>query len=219
MLKRILGEAPYRVLLEGKATVVPDRKTTLVLVFESSIEYDLPLSCSLKITSSLRTDMCEFDVVLPAEGKTKKELAFTVPKEAKIIGGVSVAELEIIDRILDSRTVYELELSGEMAYKCSNSENEAFAASCDAVYTRDGRFFGNKGEIISLEIPMMSETETELSVISGIVRDFADGQIIHPTQGLNRILFEMQEDACFEFVNPVSGEKMLLQTLNTKYYI
>ncbi len=219
MLKRILGEAPYKVSLEGKANVVPDRKTTLVLIFESSIEYDLPLSCSMTITSSLRADVCEFDVVLPAEGKTKKTVTFTVPDDAKIIGGVSVAELEIIDRILDSRTVYEFELSGEMAYKCSNNENEVFTASYEVVYTRDGRFFGNTGEIISLEIPVMTETEAEISVISGVINGYADGQKIPLTQGLNRVSFEISGDTCFELVDPVSGQKMFLQTLSTKYYI
>ncbi len=219
MLKRILGTSPYKVSLEGNTFIVPGKKTAVNLIFKSQTEYDLPLSCSLFISSSAKVDMCEFDVMLPAEGKTTQRLVFDVPSGRKIVGGDYVAELEIIDRVLDSKTVYELELFEEMAYKCGDSYDSAFSVSDGAVYTRNGRFFGNKGEIVSLEIPVMEDKETELSVISGRIADFADGQKIKLTQGINRLVFEMKDDTSFELVNPSSTQVMLLQTLNPKFYI
>lgn len=219
MLKRILGTSPYEVSLEGSTLIVPYKKTTINLVFKSKTEYDLPLSCSLRISSSIEVDMCEFDVILPAEGKTEQRIVFNVPDNWKFVGGEMVVELEMIDRVLDSKTVYELVLFGEMAYRCSASMADAFTASDDAVYTRNGRFFGNKGELVSLEIPAMEDKETELSLIYGQISGFADGQKIALSQGLNRLVFEMRDDASFEFVNPSSTQTMSLQTLNPKFFI
>lgn len=219
MLKRILGQAPFNVSFEEDVLVVPGKSTEISLLFENESEYDLPLSCLFRIESSLKIDCLEFDIVLPAEGKTKKTLVFSLGDDEKIIGGENVCELEIIDRILDTKTVYELEIKGEMAYKCSELISEAFLPSDEAVFTRNGRFFANKDEIIAIEIPTSEETETQLSVISGKVRNFHDGQTIKLDAGLNRIIFDMEQDGCFEFVNSVSGDRMFCRTLNPKYYI
>ena len=219
MLKRILGEAPYDVFLDGSALVVPYKRTELTLVFVSKTEYDLPLSCFFRLSGSIKTDICEFDVVLPAEGKTKQQIVLTLQEDAKIVGGESLAELEIIDRLLDSKTVYELELMGEMAYMCVKDKNVSFFPSDGAVYTRNGRFFGNRGEYISLEIPVMEQTETELSVISGKITDLSDGHKIVLTPGINRILLKMEEDTSFELVNPSGGQTVFLKTVNPEFFI
>ena len=219
MLKKVLGQAPFDVKLCEDIIIVPEREAKAVLLFENASEYDLPLSCSLTLDSSIRVDCLKFDAVLPAEGKTEKSLCFSLPKDTKIIGGIAVCELEIIDRILDSKVIYELEIKTEMAYKCCEVVNQAFLPSEDILFTRCGRFFANRDEIIALEIPTMEKSEIELSVTSGKIRNFADGQIIELDTGLNRLIFDMEEDGSFEFKNPVSGDKVLTRTLSPKYYI
>lgn len=219
MLKKILGEAPFDVTLEAEVVLSPDKCACGTLVFQNSTEYDLPLSCSLKILTSVKADRCEFDVIVPAEGNTRHDISFSVSKDAKILGGKSVCELEIIDGVLDSKTVYELETVCEMSYKCCVGAGDIFDTSDDVVFSRDGVFFANSDEVIAMEIPRLEKTEMELCILSGSIKNYQNGQIIELSEGLSRLYFEVEEDGSFEFLSSGSGEKIFLETLSPKYFI
>lgn len=219
MLKKILGQAPFDVVLCGDVFISPDRKSTVQLLFSNDTEYDLPLCCTLRLCSSVNTDKISFDVILPAMGNTRETICFSQRPDEKIFGGTKICELEILDSIFDSKTEYEFDVNCEMSYKCLEEKNVLFSASDEGLFTREGRFFANRGETVSLEIPSMSETEIELSVISGEILDFSDGQRIKLDTGLNRLSFTMSDDGCFEFKNPVSGDGIFIETLNPKHFI
>ncbi len=219
MLKKILGQAPFDVALCGDVFLSPDRKSTVQLLFSNDTEYDLPLSCTLRLCPSVNADKISFDVILPAMGNTHEKISFSQKQGEKIFGGTKICELEILDGIFDSKTEYEFEINCEMSYRCLEGQNLLFSSSDEGLFTREGRFFANRGESVLLEIPSMTETEIELSVISGEIRDFSDGQKIKLDTGLNRLCFTMDDDGSFEFKNPISGNRIFIETLNPKYFI
>lgn len=219
MLKKILGEAPFEAEICGSIVVSPDKVCKAVLVFNNESEYDLPLSCNIKMCSFIAVDKTSFDVILPAEGNTSVELSFSVSDNSEIFGGSRICELEIADRIFDSRTEYEFEVSCELAYKCENDRENEFAPTENVLFSRCGRIYANKGETISLELPSLEEAELLLCVVSGKIKNFKDGQKIRLTPPLCRLCFEMQDDGSFEFQNSVSLEKIYPDTLNPKYFI
>lgn len=219
MLKRILGQAPFDVSLSERIIVVPGQKSRARLVFTGDSEYDLPLSCNLDVNGFVKVDASSFDVMVPAGGKSESELVFSASPDSMILGGEKVFSLEIIDRIFDTKTEYELSIRCEMGYKCSLSKEEAFEKTDTPLYSRSGVFFGNKGEIISLEIPCENETEIKIAVLSGKIKDVPDGKSIHLNTGVNRLFFEMQQDGSFELCDVTSDETIYLDTINPKYFI
>ena len=219
MLKKILGEAPFDIELCESIVVSPDKTHRAQLVFRNDSEYDLPLSCNIKMDSFVAVDRSSFDVILPAEGVTSVELAFSVPATSKIFGGSKICELEIVDRIFDSRTEYEFEVSCELSYKCENAKNDAFSPSENVFFSRDGRIYANKGETVCLEIPSLEQSKFLLHVVSGKIKNFNDGEIITVTPPLCRLCFEMQEDGSFEFQSPESLGRVYPDTLNPRYFI
>ena len=218
MLKKILGEAPFDVFLDKPVVIVPGKKTLVKLLFSNISEYDLPLSCSLAFLTSVEADRSEFDIVVPADGKTECELIFSKDPASRMFSGCGIAELEIVDRILDSRTLYEFEIMCESAYSCVE-KNEGFTPTDCMLFTNGGRFFANKGETVVLEIPLIEPAEHKLCVISGKIKDRNNGEVLKLTAGINRLLFEMSEDGSFEFRNTSNDELVYHDTLNTKYFI
>lgn len=218
MLKKILGEAPFDVELDKKVLIVPGKKTNVKLFFSNISEYDLPLSCSLTFSTSAKVDKTAFDIVVPADGNTEYELVFSADANARMFTGVGIAELEICDRIFDSKTLYEFEIICEAAYKCE-ALSDGVAPSEDVLFTSGGRFFANKGETVFAEIPLMENSEYRLKVFSGKVKDKNDGDVISLSSGLNRLVFEMLHDGSFEFCDVTSDETVYLDTINPKYFI
>ena len=218
MLKKILGEAPFDAGLSKKVVITPGKKTAVKLLFSNISEYDLPLSCSLVFSTSVEVDKTAFDIVVPADGKTECELVFSVDTDARMFTGDSVAELEIVDRIFDSRTLYEFEVFCEAAYKCGDTD-DGFLPTGDVLFTNGGRFFANCGETVFLEIPLMEEKEYRLHILSGKIRDKSDGDIFRLSQGLGRLSFEMLEDGSFELCDTSNDETVYPDTLNTKCFI
>lgn len=218
MLKKILGEAPFDAELSNKVLIHPGKKTSVKLLFSNISEYDMPLSCKLSFSTSVEVDKSAFDIIVPADGKTECELAFAVDGDSKIFTGSAVAELEIFDRIFDSRTLYEFEILCEAAYKCAD-KGEGFAPCHDGVFTNDGIFFANKSETVFLEIPLVQEKELVLNVISGSIKSIKNGAVLRLSPGLNRLSFEMLEDGSFEFCDTSNDETMYPDTLNTKHFI
>ena len=112
MLKKILGEAPFDIELDKNIVITPGKKMSVKLLFKNISEYDLPLSCSLDFSVSAEVDRTKFDIVVPADGKTECELVFSKDKSSRMFSGEGIAELEIVDRIFDSRTLYERDHGG-----------------------------------------------------------------------------------------------------------
>lgn len=218
MLKKILGEAPFDVELDKKVIITPGKKTSVKLLFNNISEYDLPLSASINFSVSAEVDKTRFDIIVPADGKTECVLTFSKDKASRMFSGIGIAELEIIDRIFDSKTLYEFDIVCEAAYKCAE-ETEGFEASEDVVFTNKGRFFANKGETVFVQVPLMEAVQYKLFVLSGKIKDKADGEILNLTPGLNKLCFTMLEDGSFEFRDPSSDETVYPDTLNTKYFI
>ena len=218
MLKKILGQAPFDVELSKDVVIIPGKKTVVKLLFSNISEYDLPLSCSLDFSTSVEVDKTAFDIVVPADGKTECELVFSKDKNARMFSGCGISELEIIDRIFDSRTLYEFEIVCEAAYKCADAD-DGFAPSDEILFTSGGRFFANKRETVFIQIPLMEEKEYKLHILSGKIKNRGDGDIIELSQGINKISFEMLEDGSFELCDPSSEERVHPDTLNTKYFI
>lgn len=218
MLKKILGEAPFDVELDTDIVLTPGKKTTVKLLFSNISEYDLPLSCNLVFSTSVDVDKTSFDITVPADGKTECELTFSKDIDSRMFSGCGIAELEIVDRIFDSRTLYEFEVLCEAAYKCSEKD-DGFSPSDETLFTNRGRFFANSGERVFLEIPLMQSAEYTLFVCSGKIRDKKSGDVMSLAQGLNRICFEMLEDGSFELCDSLSEETVYPDTLNTKYFI
>ena len=219
MLKKILGEAPFCVEMNDVIVVSPAKSKKAQIVFTNDSEYDLPLSCTLKASSFINTDKGSFDVIVPAEGLTKVDVTFSVNENEKLFGGRKICELEIVDRIFDTKTLYEFEVLCELCYKCCENEKDAFLPSDEMIFSKDAVLFGNKGEIISLEIPCMENVQTVLHIIAGQIRGREDGDVLHLAQGLNRISFEMTEDGNFELLDEVSRDKFFADTLSTKYFM
>lgn len=219
MLKKILGEAPFDIELCENIVVSPDKTQRAQLVFRNDSEYDLPLSCNIRMDSFVAVDRSRFDVILPAEGMTSVELLFSAPADSKIFGGSKICELEIVDRIFDSRTEYEFEVSCELAYKCENENRNAFSPSENVFFSRNGRIYANKGETVSLEVPSFEENELLLHIVAGRIKGFNDGETICIKSPLCRLCFEMEEDGSFEFQNPASLEKKFPDTLNPECFI
>lgn len=218
MLKKILGEAPFDVSLEKRIIITPGKKTVTTLLFSNTSEYDLPLSCSLNFSVSIDTDKTAFDVTVPAEGNTSVSLIFSKDADSRMFTGKGIAELEIVDRIFDSKTLYEFEILCESAYKCAGI-NDGFSASDNTLFTSCGRFFANKDEAVFIEIPCMEDTEYRLCILSGKIKKQNNGDLLKLTSGLNRIIFEMSQDGSFEFQDTVSGEAVYADTINTKHFI
>ena len=217
MLKRILGTAPFDVLLKNEVVVSASGKTVATLCFENESEYDLPLSCVLKLQPFVNADKTQFDVTLPAEGNTSIDIVFSIPEDAKIVGGKKICELEIIDRIFDSKTLYEFEICVEMAYKCCDKKENSFMPSDDVLYSRDGVFYGNCTEKVCLELALIEEQRTEIHVIAGKIKQ-TDTKLCL-SQGVNKIEIEFSEDGSFEFINCQDRRKMFFDTINPKYFI
>lgn len=218
MLKKILGEAPFDIELDKSVIITPCKKTVIKLLFSNISEYDLPLSCSLDFTTSVEVDKTKFDIIVPADGKTECELVFSKDIGSRIFSGCGIAELEIIDRIFDSRTLYEFEIFCEAAYKCGDAD-DGFVPSEEILFTNGGRFFANKKETVFIQIPVMEEKEYGLHILSGNIKNQSDGDIIKLSQGINKISFEMLEDGSFELCDVSSEETAFPDTLNTKYFI
>ena len=219
MLKKILGEAPFDAELCDSIVVSPYKSHKAEIVFQNDSEYDLPLSCNIKPGSFIDVTKTSCDVILPAEGKTNVQINFSVSKDSRIFGGSKICELEIVDRIFDSRTEYEFEVSCELSYKCGDSKVGAFEASDEVFFSRNGVVFANAGEVISLEVPCLERKEILLNIISGKIKNFKDGETIILSEGLSRLCFEMEEDGSFEFQNPQSLEKVYPDTLNPKCFM
>ncbi len=219
MLKKILGEAPFDAFLSEEIVLSPDKKCKAEMTFSNISEYDLPLSCSIRMNTFAKIDKAEFDVILPADGNTSETLAFSLSYDSRIFGGIKVCELEISDRIFDSKTLYEIEFSVESAYKCIDENEDAFCPSQDILFTRNGVFYGNRGECVCLEVPSLEKSELELHIISGKIKGFKDSDEIILEKGMNRLCFEMEDDGSFEFRNTQNGEKIYPDTLNPKYFI
>ena len=218
MLKKILGQAPFDVELSGRITITPGKKSLVTLLFSNVSEYDLPLSCSLNFSTSVEADKTKFDITLPADGKTQCDLTFSKDTDSRMFCGCGIAELEILDRIFDSRTLYEFDIFCEAAYKCAENKDD-FSPSDEALFTRNGRFFANKGETVFMEIPLARDEEYKLSIPSGKIKNKNDGDILKLTSGLNKLSFEILEDGSFDLKNPVSDEKVYIDTINTKYFM
>ena len=137
---------------------------------------------------------------------------------SRMFSGCGIAELEIFDRIFDSRTLYEFEIRCESAYKCSDA-GDGFAPSDEILFTNGGRFFANKGETVFVQIPVMEEKEYRLHILSGKIKNMSDGDLLRLSQGINKISFEMIEDGNFGFCDTSSDETVYPDTLNTKYFI
>ena len=135
-----------------------------------------------------------------------------------MFSGCGFAELEIIDRIFDSKSLYEFEIVCEAAYKCADEE-DGFIPTDETLFTNKGRFFANKDESVYLEIPLMENAEYKLSILSGKIKDKADGEILTLGVGLNKLSFTMFEDGSFEFQNPSNDETIYPDTIGTKYFI
>lgn len=219
MLKKILGQAPFEIELCEGVVVSPDKMQKAEFVFRNDSEYDLPLSCNIKPNSFVAVDKSSFDVMLPAEGVTSVGIVFSVSDSSKIFGGSKICELEIVDRIFDSRTEYEFEVSCELAYKCENGGENEFLQTENVFFSRNGRIYANSGEVVSLELSSLEESELLIHVVSGKIKDFKDGEKIRLIPPLNRLCFEMEEDGSFEFQNPVSLEVVYPDTLNPKHFI
>ena len=135
-----------------------------------------------------------------------------------MFSGEGIAELEIIDRIFDSRTLYEFDIFCEAAYKCAG-EGDGFAPSEDIVFTRHGRFYANSGETVFVEIPVMDSAEYNLCLLSGKIKGRSDGEILKLDAGLNKLSFTMLEDGSFELQNSSNDETVYPDTIGTKYFI
>ena len=218
MLKKILGQAPFDITLNKKVVITPGKKTAVWLDFSNDSEYDLPLSLKLGLDVSVDVDKTEFDIVIPAGGKTECFLTFSKNLNTRMFTGKGIGELEIVDRIFDSKTLYEFEILCESAYKCA-CLNDGFSPSDDIIFSNGGRFFANKGETLFLEIPLMEDQEYKLCVISGKIKNINDGDVLKLTSGINRLVFEILEDGSFEFEDLVSAEKIYADTINTKFFI
>lgn len=218
MLKKILGEAPFDIALDKKIVITPGKKTSVKLLFSNISEYDLPLSCSLSFSVSAEVDKAKFDIIVPADGKTECELTFSKDKDARMFSGRGIAELEIVDRIFDSRTLYEFDIFCEAAYKCAE-EADGFKGAEETVFTRHGRFYANSGETVFAEIPLMESTEYSLRLLSGKIEGRSDGEMLKLTAGLNKLSFTMLEDGSFELVDPLNDETVYPDTIGTKYFI
>lgn len=219
MLKKILGEAPFDAFLSEEIVLSPDKKCKAEMTFSNISEYDLPLSCNIRMNSFAKIDKAEFDIILPADGNTSEILAFSVPTDSRIYGGIKVCELEILDRIFDSKTLYEIEFAVESAYKCVDKKEDAFCPSQDMLFTRNGMFYGNRSECVCLEVPSLEEAELELHVISGKIKGFKDSDVVKLEKGMNRLCFEMEDDGSFEFRNLQNGGKIYPDTINPEYFI
>jgi len=219
MLKKILGEAPFDVAVNGRIRVSPQKDSKTDFQFVNDSEYDMPLSCSVSVQSFIKVDKSRFDIILPAEGKTSSEISFSVSPDSKIFGGQSVCEIEISDRIFDSKTVYEAEAVCEMSFKCCDKASDAFTACDELLFSHDGVIFGNKGEFVSLEILCTQQTDVTLGISGGAVKDYSDGQRLVLTEGLNKIVFEFIGDGGISFLDPSSEETIYLTTLSPKYFI
>lgn len=218
MLKKILGEAPFDVELSKNIVITPGKKTAVKLLFSNISEYDLPLSCNLTFSTSVEVDRTAFDIVVPADGKTECELVFSKDTASRMFSGRGIAELEILDRIFDSRTLYEFEIMCEAAYKCTEKE-DGFAPSDETLFTNGGRFFANCGETVSLEIPLMNDAEYKLHIISGEIEGKNDGDMLKLPAGLCKLYFKMLRDGSFELCDASNEETIYPDTLNTKYFI
>lgn len=218
MLKKILGQAPFDAALDGDVIITPGKKRTVTLLLSNISEYDLPLSCSLNLSVSADVDKAEFDVIVPAEGKTEVCLTFSKDVYSRMFTGCGIAELEIVDRIFDSKTLYEFEICCEAAYKCTD-KNDGFLPTEEIFFTNEGRFFANKGERVCVEIPLMESTQYRLCILSGKIKDLNDGDIIKLSSGLNRLAFEMTGDGSFELRNADSDRTVYPDTVCTKYFI
>lgn len=218
MLKKILGQAPFDVSLDRKVVITPGKKCAVTLLFSNDSEYDLPLSCSLNLTTSADVDKSSFDVVLPAQGKTQVPIVFSKETDSKLFSGKGIAELEILDRIFDSKTLYEFEILTEAAYKCGD-KNEGFSPTKGVLFTNGGTFFGNKGETVYVEIPLMEHAEYSLGILSGRIKNKKNGDILGLSAGLNKLCFEMEDDGSFVLLNLSNDEPAYPDTLNTQYFI
>ena len=218
MLKKILGEAPFDIELDKKIVITPGKKMSVKLLFKNVSEYDLPLSCSLDFSVSADVDKTKFDIVVPADGNTECELVFSKDKDSRMFSGMGFAELEITDRIFDSRTLYEFEILCEAAYKCAEGK-DGFAPTDETFFTNKGRFFANKGETVFVEIPLMESAEYRLCVVSGKTKDRTDGETLNLSAGLNKLSFTMLEDGSFELQNASNDETIYPDTIGTKYFI
>ncbi len=218
MLKKILGEAPFEISLKGNAAVSCNKKCDLTLVFENTGEYDYPVSCTVRIHSLLKADKTDFDIVVPAEGRTEQKIVFCSPNGAKISGGKKLCELALCEGVFESKSEYEFELAEEMAYKCCLDKERAAERSDEVLFSRDGVFFGNKGEVIAAFPLCLEEKQVRIDILSGSIKEYENGDIIKLVPPLSLLCFEFAEDGSFEFSDPATGEKVYLETLNPKYF-
>ena len=70
-----------------------------------------------------------------------------------------------------------------------------------------------------IEIPLMESTEYKLCVISGKIKNRADGETLSLSAGLNKLSFTMLEDGSFELQNAFNDETIYPDTIGTKYFI
>ena len=198
--------------------ITPGKKTCVRLLFSNDSEYDLPLSVKLSFSLSADVDKTQFDVTVPAEGNTEIPLTFSKQEDCKMFMGTSVGEIEITDRIFDSKTVYEFDVICEAAYKCADPL-DGFSPSNQALYSRNGTFFANSDETVFMEIPLSESAKYRLHIISGRINGYENDDIIALKFGLNKLCFEMQKDGSFEFLKTENDEKIYTDTINTKYFL
>ena len=210
MLNRILGEIPFDVSLRGSFAVSPDRECKLLLVFENTGEYDYPASCSIAIHSLIRIDSPQFDIVIPAEGKTEKTLTFSLPRDVRLCGGEKICEIEISEGVFDSKAQFEFNICEEMLYECQGQERGVFCS-------RDGVFFGNKGEKMKIIFACLEKKDICVEIHSGNLGEYKNGDIIKLSPPMTAFECSFSEDSSFCFINVSDGERTFTQTVNPAF--
>ncbi len=222
MIKKILGNAPFDISC-GQAVLVPGKTKNIDFRLSNDTEYDLPLKFVLSFSSTVKSDLSEFNVVVPAGGNTKKTLKLDVDRNDKIFFSEHLCEIKIHDGVLNSESDYEIAFPCEMAYKCTDKENN-FTATNEVYFTSEGTFFANSNECICLEIPLaeqmiisteknQTETRTMLDGVQVNSREIK----LHP--GLNKLCIKMFCDGKIEFFDTESMQKIFLNTINPMYFL
>ena len=210
MLNKILGGIPFDVSLKGNFAVSPVRECKLGLVFENSGEYDYPVLCRIKIHSLIRVDSPEFDIVVPAEGKTEKTLTFSLAEDVRLCGGEKLCELEISEGVFDSKALFEFNVCEEMLYECRGRDRGVFCS-------RDGVFFGNKGEKMKIVFACLDGKDVCVETHSGSLEEYKNGDTIKLFPPMTAFECSFREDTSFSFTNPSNGERAYIETVNPTF--
>lgn len=225
MLKKILGDAPFEVEVEKNIVLTPGEKKNVEFVFRNETEYDLPLSCGFKFYSNIKCDKSFFDIIVPANGKTKENVCFYAEKNERVFFGNNVCELKICDGVLESESDYELLIFCEMSYICIDHEKSSDNGEENFYFTRNGSFFANGNEKVTFKIPTAEKMNVTLETLSGKTgvicvngkkcntHKSAD---IELKEGLNVVSVSMKEDGSFALSDFSGKIGTFLDTINAK---